>query len=133
MTLTIPAGWREIIRTARDPADEVFVTGLPYWTIRDTGWNALLRAAFTLLLPMQCDGQAQPLRLTGRESGRRRQAPAPELPRLRLQYVPMGHRRFRTALQPEDVHRVRPAASRCCPPTRAPLQLQLDGPRDLHG
>ena len=22
MTLTIPAGWREIIRTARDPADE---------------------------------------------------------------------------------------------------------------
>ena len=39
------------------------VYGMPYWLIRDTGWNALIRAAFTLLLPLQCDGQAQPLRL----------------------------------------------------------------------
>ena len=40
------------------------VYGMPYWLIRDTGWNALIRAAFTLLLPLQCDGQAQPLRLS---------------------------------------------------------------------
>ena len=39
------------------------VYGMPYWLIRDTGWNALIRAAFTLLLPLQCEGQAQPLRL----------------------------------------------------------------------
>lgn len=37
------------------------VYGVPYWLIKDTGWNALTCAAFTLLLPLQCDGQAQPL------------------------------------------------------------------------
>ena len=35
----------------------------PYWTIDDLGWNALLRTAFTLLLPLQCDGQDQPVRI----------------------------------------------------------------------
>ena len=37
---------------------------LPIWTIEHAGWNALLRAAFTLLLPLQCGGQAAPLRVT---------------------------------------------------------------------
>lgn len=41
------------------------VYGMPYWLIWGTGWNALIRAAFTLLLSLQCDGQAQPLRLGG--------------------------------------------------------------------
>lgn len=38
--------------------------GLPVWTLEDAGWNALLRAAFTLLLPLQGAGQAAPLRVT---------------------------------------------------------------------
>ena len=38
--------------------------GLPIWTIEHAGWNALLRAAFTLLLPLQCEGQAASLRVT---------------------------------------------------------------------
>ena len=74
------------------------VYGMPYWLIRDTGWNGLIRAAFTLLLPLQCDGQAQPLRLAA----------------VRVN----GHRRPRADLQSEHV----PSGAACCEP--APLTVQ---------
>ena len=31
------------------------------WTVGGAGWNALLRAAFAVLLPLQCEGQTTPL------------------------------------------------------------------------
>ena len=34
------------------------------WTVGDAGWNALIRAAFTVLSPMQCERQARPFRVT---------------------------------------------------------------------
>ena len=33
------------------------------WTVGGAGWNALLRAAFAVLLPLQCEGQTTPLRI----------------------------------------------------------------------
>ena len=63
---------------ARDPAEHrgwprtIVGTdhGLPAWTVGHAGWNRLIRAAFTVLLPMQCAGQARPLRITQvKESG----------------------------------------------------------------
>ena len=50
------AGWP---RTIVGPA-----CGLPRWTVGHGGWNRLLRAAFTVLLPLQCAGRARPLRIT---------------------------------------------------------------------
>ena len=38
--------------------------GLAPWGLDYTGWLHLLRAALTLLLPDECDGQAQPIRIT---------------------------------------------------------------------
>ena len=34
------------------------------WAIGADGWNGLLRAAFSVLLPLQCAGQARPFRLS---------------------------------------------------------------------
>ena len=53
---------------------------MPYWLIWGTGWNALIRAAFTLLLSLQCDGQAQPLRLGGTCRGGDPSGPSSSLP-----------------------------------------------------
>ena len=36
----------------------------PPWGLDYTGWLHLLRAVLTLLLPDECDGQAQPIRIT---------------------------------------------------------------------
>ena len=85
------------------------------------GWNALIRAAFTFLLPLQCEG-ANPAAPVGGREDERPQAQVSELRGLRLRRVPMGHRRPRADLQSEHVHRVRPAASRRRPPSSAPLQ-----------
>ena len=37
--------------------------GCIVWTIGGAGWNGLLRAAFAVLLPLQCEGQARPFRI----------------------------------------------------------------------
>ena len=46
------------------PLEAVQLPHGPYWLIEDTGWNPLIRAAFMLLLPMQCEGQTGPIRLS---------------------------------------------------------------------
>ena len=40
------------------------IYGLPYWLMHcANGWSPLIRAFFTLVLPMQCEGQARPARV----------------------------------------------------------------------
>ena len=40
------------------------IHGLPYWLMQGgDGWCALIRAFFTLVLPMQCEGQTRPVRI----------------------------------------------------------------------
>lgn len=40
------------------------IYGLPYWLMHGAnGWSPLIRAFFTLVLPMQCEGQARPIRV----------------------------------------------------------------------
>ena len=57
-SLAARPGWRLIVETAIDVAHDG--GGLSFdelvWTLEHAGWNALLRAAFTLLLPLQCAG-----------------------------------------------------------------------------
>ncbi len=50
-----PAAWPRVALIAPDGVR---------WSIGGDGWNALLRAALTVLLPLQCVGQMRPFRVT---------------------------------------------------------------------
>ena len=77
----VGSGWPNT--DGNEYVDEEFVGGifgLPYWLMHSAnGWCPLIRAFFTLVLPMQCEGQARPARVIEMAKSYRQGEREPEL------------------------------------------------------